>query len=209
MGNNIAENTTRFAVAALAAAAAFGGCAFASAPRMREVAGAPEYRSEWIAASAAPVADAATRRSQLSAPGTSWFASTFANPRAVKRAEWTVSGLGVFEAYVNGRRIGGEHALKPGFTHGRKTKYCFTYDVTDALRRGKGERNTLAAEVSAGWWRDKIVTPAKHRGFIGKKSAFRGSLELVYSDGRRETIDTDAEKGTVTVSSSLPLLSLI
>ena len=193
MGNNIAENTTRFAVAALAAAAAFGGCAFASAPRMREVAGAPEYRSEWIAASAAPVADAATRRSQLSAPGTSWFASTFANPRAVKRAEWTVSGLGVFEAYVNGRRIGGEHALKPGFTHGRKTKYCFTYDVTDALRRGKGERNTLAAEVSAGWWRDKIVN------YVGSRSAFRAELLVEYSDGTKEVRATNARDWTAGV----------
>ncbi|MBQ2630161.1 MAG: hypothetical protein IJG13_10840 [Kiritimatiellae bacterium] len=32
--------------------------------------------------------------------------------------------------------------------------------MTDLLRRGAGEENVLAAEVSTGWWRDKIVTPA-------------------------------------------------
>lgn len=63
--------------------------------------------------------------------------------------------------------------FKPGYTHWAKTRYSFAYDVTPLLKRGRGEVNTLAAEVSAGWWRDKILTPGGHRGFMGAKSAFR------------------------------------
>ena len=185
--NKAAEGMV-FAIAALSVAGLEGASAM-----MREVKGVPACESRWIAAADAPVADDATKRNQLSAPGTSWFASTFANPREVKRAEWTVSGLGVFEAYVNGLRIGGEHALKPGFTHGTKTKYCFTYDVTDALRRGKGERNTLAAEVSAGWWRDKIVN------YVGSRSAFRAELLVEYADGTKEVRTTNARDWTAGV----------
>ena len=147
---------------------------------------------EWISVPDAPVFTGTVEGNSRAADGTSWFAREFRNSGAVASAKWTVSGLGVFEAFVNGERVGDDF-LKPGFTHCAKTKYEFSYDVTKLMRRGAGESNVLAAEVSAGWWRDKIVTPAKHRGFVGKKSAFRGSLELVYSDGRRETIDTDAE----------------
>ncbi len=164
-----------------------------AAPRMRDVAGVAPYESEWIAAADAKVADDATRRSQLSAPGTSWFASRFTNARDIRKAEWAVAGLGVFEVYVNGARVGGENALKPGFTHGRKTKHYFVYDVTDALRRGKGEANVLAAEVSAGWWRDKIVN------YVGRRSAFRGELFIEYADGGREVRTTNARDWTAGV----------
>ena len=146
---------------------------------------------EWISVPDAPVYSGPVKNGARAADGTSWFARTFTNSSAVASAKWTVSGLGVFEAFVNGARVGDDF-LKPGFTHWAKTKYEFPYDVTKLLKRGAGEENVLAAEVSAGWWRDKIVTPAGHNGFLGTKSAFRGELEIVYADGRRETILTDA-----------------
>ena len=95
------------------------------------------------------------------------------------------SGLGIYELYVNGTRIG-EEALKPGFTHVKKTRRSFTYDVTECFKKGEGEKNFLAAEVTGGWWRDKIVN------FTGKKSAFRSVLELTYADGTVKVIGTKA-----------------
>ncbi|MGN0844529.1 MAG: family 78 glycoside hydrolase catalytic domain, partial [Kiritimatiellia bacterium] len=59
--------------------------------------------------------------------------------------------------------------------------------------RKAGQENTLAAEVSAGWWRDKIVTPSGSQGFAGKKSAFRGVLELYYANGGKERIATEPD----------------
>ena len=150
--------------------------------------GADWKSSEWISVKEAPVCDGSG--SERAADGTSWFAKTFVNAKAVKSATWTVTGLGVFDVYVNGARIGNDF-LKPGFTHNKKTKYAFTYDVTRQLKTAKGAANTLVAEVSAGWWRDKICSP-NGKDFVGKKSAFRGELELVYEDGTTETIGSKA-----------------
>ena len=150
---------------------------------------------EWISVPDAPVYIGPVRDGSRAADGTSWFARTFTNAAEVASARWTVSGLGVFEVFVNGARVG-EDFLKPGFTHFRKTKYSFSYDVTGLLKRGAGEENVLAAEVSAGWWRDKIVTPAhksEKRGFSGNKSAFRGELEITYADGSVARVATDTE----------------
>ncbi len=168
--------------------APWGSCAEnvrLAAPRMREIAGAGDYQSFWISAADAPVADNKVRRSQLAAEGTSWFASSFANAGEIKRAEWSVAGLGVFEVYVNGERVGGDNALKPGFTHPQRTKHFFTYDVTSKLKRAKGDTNIFSAEVSAGWWRDQIVR------YAGSRSAFRAELLVEYADGRKEVRTTN------------------
>lgn len=144
--------------------------------------------SEWISVKEAPVCDGSG--SERAADGTSWFVKTFVNAKEIKSAKWTVAGLGVFDVYVNGVAIGKDF-LKPGFTHNKKTKYSFTYEVTPQLKTSAGAANTLAAEVSAGWWRDKICSPNGRR-FVGVKSAFRGELELVYTDGTTETIGSKA-----------------
>lgn len=146
----------------------------------------------WISVPEAPVYDGVVTVKTRAADGTSWFTRSFTNDNEIVSAKWTVSGLGVFEAYVNGVRVG-EDFLKPGYTHYAKTKYSFTYDVTDLLKKAKGSTNILAAEVSAGWWRDKIVTRHHNKGFTGRKSAFIGTLELTYKDGRTETIGTDTD----------------
>jgi len=148
--------------------------------------------SEWLSVKDAPVVTNMVFDGSLAATGTSWFASKLVNAGKVVSAKWMTAGLGVYDVYVNGKRIGDDF-LKPGFTHHAKTKYAFTYDVTDALRKGKGEANVFAAEVSSGWWRDKIVTPAGCKGFLGKKSAFRGVLELAFADGTKKSYGTNVK----------------
>ena len=149
--------------------------------------------AEWISVPSAPFFSGKVENGSRAAPGTSWFACTFTNKAEIVSAKWTVAGLGVFDAYVNGVRVGDDF-LKPGFTHYQKTKYSFSYDVSEKLLRAKGAANTLAGEVSAGWWRDKIVTPAHWGGFAGKKSAFWAELQIVYRDGTSEIIDTDTQR---------------
>jgi hypothetical protein len=57
------------------------------------------------------------------------FRKIFALPRGVKRARLYVTGLGYYEAFLNGRRVG-DHVLDPGWTNYRKRVYYSTYDVT-------------------------------------------------------------------------------
>ena len=149
--------------------------------------------SEWISAADAEVVTGRISGSNWrAADGASWFVSAVGNEKKVESAVWMTSALGVYDIYVNGCLVG-EEILKPGFTHYAKTRYSFTYDVTDAVKKGAGAENVFSAQVTPGWWGDKIITPNGHDGMIGKKCAFRGVLELTYSDGSKEYFNTDTE----------------
>ena len=65
--------------------------------------------------------------------------------------------------------------------------------MTELFNTTSGAENILSAQVTPGWWADKIVTPAGHNGMIGKKCAFRGVLELTYTDGSKKLYGTDTE----------------
>ena len=145
--------------------------------------------SRWISASDAPVVDTVVVDGSRAADGSSWFVSSVTNGKMVVSAVWMTAGLGVYDLYVNGRLVGNE-ILKPGFTHPYRTKRSFTYDVTDAFEKAAGAVNMLAVQMTPGWWGDKIVTPAKSEGMVGRKCAFRGVLRLAYSDGSTECFGT-------------------
>jgi alpha-L-rhamnosidase len=147
--------------------------------------------SQWISVVDAPVKVWGGDADDRAADGANWFLTTVKNGKRVTRAVWMTTGLGVYELYVNGKLVG-EEVLKPGFTHYAKTKRSFTYDITDAFRKGRGAKNSLSAQVTPGWWADKIISPGGP-SFIGKKCAFRGVLELTYSDGTTEWFGTDTE----------------
>ena len=148
--------------------------------------------SLWISVANATVVKEKVYDGTRAADGTSWFMSTVKNDKKVSRALWMTTGLGVYEIYVNGKLVGDE-ILKPGFTHYEKTKLSFTYDVTGCFKTASGDENVLSAQVTPGWWADKIITPGGHDGMIGKKCAFRGVLELTYTDGSKELYGTNIE----------------
>ena len=156
--------------------------------------------SSWIAVQNSPKASGEDRKRQVSAAGTSCFLKSVPNGKAVVSAWWTVAGLGVFEAYVNGEPISRKlpcgkvvrDALKPGFTHCGKTKYSYTYDVTHLVKTGAGDVNVFSAMVSAGWWRDQIVK------YMGGISSFRAVLVLRHADDSETRVPTDLSwKGAV------------
>ena len=144
--------------------------------------------SQWISAVDAPVVKG--HNNGRAADGASWFVSIVKNEQKIVSAKWMTAGLGVYELYVNGKPVGGEF-LKPGFTHYAKTKRSFTYDITDIIRTKPNAENMLSVQVTPGWWGDKIITPGGYDGMIGKKCAFRGVLELTFSDGSKKRYGTD------------------
>ena len=158
--------------------------------------------SVWISAADAPVVTGRVGGANIrSADGASWFLSTVKNEKKVVGAKWMTTGLGVYELYVNGEPVGAE-VLKPGFTHYEKTKLAYTYDVTAVLKKGKGAENVLSAQVTPGWWADKIITPGGHDGMVGKKCAFRGVLELTYADGSKQLYGTNLADWTAGIISA-------
>jgi len=148
--------------------------------------------SQWISVVDAPVITGTVTDdvNNRAADGASWFVSTIKNEKKVVSAKWMTTGLGVYELFVNGNIVGTE-VLKPGFTHYAKTKISYTYDITNAIATGAGAENTLSAQVTPGWWADKIVTPRGHEGMVGKKCAFRAVLELTFEDGCKQLYGTN------------------
>ena len=155
--------------------------------------------SQWISVVDAPVKVWDEDSDDRAADGANWFLSTVKNGKKVNKAVWMTAGLGVYDLYVNGLLVG-EEVLKPGFTHSAKTKRSFTYDITDAFVKKAGKENVLAVQVTPGWWADKIVSPWSPDGFVGKKCAFRGVLELTYADGTTELFGTDTEHWTAGIA---------
>ena len=147
-------------------------------------------QSEWISVADAPVVTDKVEDGSRVADGASWFLTTVKNDKQITAARWMTTALGVYDIYVNGQLVDDE-ILKPGFTHWQKTRRSFTYDITSLLQTAEGSENALSAEVTPGWWADKMITPAGNGGFNGQKCAFRSVLELTYSDGSTELLGTD------------------
>lgn len=148
--------------------------------------------SKWISVVDAPVVQGHVVDGTRAADGASWFVTSVRNEKDVSRVRWMTSALGVYDIFINGKLIGDEF-LKPGFTHYEKTKLYFTYDITSDFNLKAGMENLLSAQVTPGWWADKIVTPSGHNGMIGRKCAFRGVLELTYTDGSKQFLGTNTD----------------
>ena len=149
--------------------------------------------SHWISAANAARPTSADRAARRAAAGANVFKARLVNPSDVRRADWLMSGLGVFEAYVNGVRIGNDF-LKPGTTHRLKRKIAFRYDVTSQLKTAAGETNVLSAVATSGWWCDAV------NGRGESVPAFRAELFVEYADGTRRMFPTDAESWTASTN---------
>ena len=68
--------------------------------------------------------------------------------KAVSRAVWRVTALGVFEARVNGAVV--SRFLDPGFSQPEKTRFEVSYDVTSMMKHGD---NLFEVTVAPSWWR--------------------------------------------------------
>ena len=124
--------------------------------------------------------------------GMPMFRKTFELGANVRRARLYATALGVYNVFINGKKVGQTDEdgntfydeLKPGATEMVKTVFYTTHDVTNLLREGK---NAIGAEVSSGWWNGAIV----HGIYGGKPNAFRALLKIELEDGSTVTIPTD------------------
>lgn len=108
------------------------------------------------------------------------------NAICVQKARLYITACGLYEAKLNGKRVG-EFIFAPGSTDYRKRIQYQTYDVTDLIISGN---NDLTVELADGWYRGS--SGAKGRTNIyGKQTKLYAQLELVGSDGRMTSVCTD------------------
>lgn len=107
----------------------------------------------------------------------------------IASARLYLSGLGVYEAYLNGEKVGEEY-LAPFFNDYRYWVQYETYDITEQIREGK---NTIAVMLGNGWYKGRFgyLGEGKEQGIYGDSFLLSAELLIQYTDGREERIQTD------------------
>lgn len=104
------------------------------------------------------------------------------------RARLYATAHGVYEAQLNGQRVG-DVELAPGWTEYHRRLQYQTYDVTSLL--GKGS-NVLGAIVADGWWSGFVgFNERRAAQHYGDRPGFLAQLEVEFADGSREVVATD------------------
>ena len=119
------------------------------------------------------------------------FARAFSVDKTVKSARLYMSGLGLFEAQLNGSKLTDE-VLAPGYTNYQLSAEYRTYDVTGKLRGGA---NTLGVELGNGTANNiKMANPA-----VGRTNSFAWWNSTAVGSG---TLTAPAAAGATNVSVS-------
>ncbi len=109
------------------------------------------------------------------------YRKEFSVQKPIASATLFASAKGVYEASLNGRRVG-DYILAPGRTDYTKRIQYQTYDITELL----SEQNTLDILVAEGWCCGRISY-----GVRKPNTALIAKIQLEYRDGTREVIYTD------------------
>ena len=115
------------------------------------------------------------------------FKKAFFCPDDVKHAKLRITAVGVYEASLNGSRIG-DFILAPGWTAYQKRLQVQQYD----LNVQKGQENELAVLVGKGWYRGRLA--GRHGNQSRNASllaAVTAEITFEYADGHTDTICTD------------------
>ena len=116
------------------------------------------------------------------------FRKTFFCPENVVSAALRITAMGVYEASLNGGRVG-DFILAPGWTVYQKRLQVQQYE----LRIRPGQENELTVLVGKGWYRGRLAgwLPGQD-GSAALPAALTAELTLRYPDGHTDTICTDA-----------------
>ncbi|HVF97943.1 MAG TPA: family 78 glycoside hydrolase catalytic domain, partial [Flavisolibacter sp.] len=111
----------------------------------------------------------------------------FINSKKVKSATAYITAHGLYEAQINGKRVGDAY-FTPGWTSYNKRLQYQAYDATNLLKDGA---NAVAVTLGDGWYRGNFSFDHR-RNIYGKDIALLFQLEVVYADGSTATIASDA-----------------
>ncbi len=143
-----------------------------------------DWKAKWIGYDKASPWDSITQWSRLSAR---YFRKEFQSSQTLKRATVYIVGLGLYELYLNGKRIG-DQVLAPAPTDYRKSVLFNAYDITDQIKRGD---NVIATVLGNGrfFTMRQNYKPKKINTFGFPKMLLQ--LEMEYADGTKKMIVSD------------------
>src|SRR5699024_7572797 len=116
------------------------------------------------------------------------FKITFSINKPIETARLYMSGLGVYETYLDNKKKGDEY-LAPGITAYDQWIQVQTYDVTEQLK-SLGLHDWIIS-TGNGWYKGTIGFDGGQKNIYGNQQQAIAELHLTYSDGTSEIIPTD------------------
>lgn len=144
-----------------------------------------DWKAKWIGLERAFPWDSVSKFARLSAR---YFRKEFRAAKQVKRATVYLSGLGLYELYVNGQKIG-DQVLAPGPTDYSKTILYNTFDVTSQVKQGA---NAIATVLGNGrfFTMRQNYKPQKWHNFGFPRLLLQ--MEVEYTDGSKQLVVSNA-----------------
>lgn len=148
-----------------------------------------EWTAKWIGYDKTAPSDVLIRKTRLAAR---YFRKDFTAANKLRKATLYISGLGLYEAYLNGERIGDDIFAPTPTDYTKSVKYN-TYDVTALVRSGE---NAMGVVVGNGRFfnmrtkDDKSYPPLPPTVNYGFPKLI-AQLELEFHDGSRQAVITD------------------
>jgi alpha-L-rhamnosidase len=118
---------------------------------------------------------------------------TFELTKPVAAARLYITSHGLYEAHLNGRRVGDE-CMMPGWTSYRKRLQYQVYDVGSLLHAGKNAAGVMLAD---GWYRSPLAW-GDNKNRYGRDVALLFQLDVRFVDGTSEIIASDGRWTTST-----------
>jgi alpha-L-rhamnosidase len=119
------------------------------------------------------------------------FRKSFEAKKKIASARLYISGLGYYEAYLNGQKIG-DHVLDPGLTAYSKQVLYSVYDITSLIRNGI---NAASIMLGNGWYN---TLPLRFWGSINMRAQLttgrpcvKALIRITYTDGSTSLVPTD------------------
>ncbi len=124
-----------------------------------------------------------------------YFRRVVTLPKTVQSARAYIAVAGLYELYINGKKVG-NHRLDPMYTRfDRRTLYV-TYDVTPYLKPGP---NAIGVLLGNGWYNHQSTAVWDfHDAPWRNRPAFCLDVRLKYADGTTETVTTGKDWKTDT-----------
>ncbi len=119
-----------------------------------------------------------------------YFRKVFNAEKKIKSARAYIACGGLYELYLNGKKVG-NHRMDPMFTrYDRRTLYV-SYDVTAQLQNGK---NAVGVLLGNGWYNHQSTAVWDfHKAPWRNRPTFCLDLRITYSDGSVQTVSTDRD----------------
>jgi len=118
-----------------------------------------------------------------------YFRKEFEAKKKIKKAQAYIAVGGLYELYVNGKRVG-DHRLDPNYTRFDRRNLYLTHDITDLL----GKNNAVGVLLGNGWYNHQSTAVwFFHEAVWRARPKFCMDIRITYEDGTVETISTDRD----------------